>query len=139
MDCHCQRLTLRRAGLDGLFRVEAVDVSLKAVAATRAATYPASACNPHGWVSPYRFGINEGPTVLMIENYRSELIWRLMKKSPSMVRGLRRAGRRSSRSSAPLVSICDDTQDPESTHAFESRTPRLFAGNKKSGTAAAQA
>jgi hypothetical protein len=55
-------------------------------------THPPTADNPHGWVSPWRFGINEGPTVLMIENFRSELVWRLMKKSPSLVRGLRRAG-----------------------------------------------
>lgn len=45
-----------------------------------------------GWVSPYHFGINEGPTVLMIENYRSSLIWSLMKKCEPLVRGLRAAG-----------------------------------------------
>ena len=45
-----------------------------------------------GWVSPYHFGINEGPTVLMIENYRSTLIWSLMKKCEPLVRGLRAAG-----------------------------------------------
>jgi hypothetical protein len=45
-----------------------------------------------GWVSPYHFGINEGPTVLMIENYRSTLIWSLMKKCGPLVRGLRAAG-----------------------------------------------
>ena len=41
-------LTLDRAGFTGLFRVEAVDVSLKAVAATRAAIYPASAFRETG-------------------------------------------------------------------------------------------
>ena len=41
-------LTLDRAGFTGLFRVEAVDVSLKAVAATRAALYPASAFRETG-------------------------------------------------------------------------------------------
>jgi hypothetical protein len=45
-----------------------------------------------GWVSPYHFGINEGPTVLMIENYRSGLIWSLMVKSTPLVAGLRAAG-----------------------------------------------
>jgi hypothetical protein len=45
-----------------------------------------------GWVSPYHFGINEGPTVLMIENYRSTLIWSLMKRCEPLVRGLRAAG-----------------------------------------------
>lgn len=44
------------------------------------------------WVSPYHYGINQGPTVLMIENYQTELIWELMKQSPAVIRGLRRAG-----------------------------------------------
>ncbi len=45
-----------------------------------------------GWVSPYHFGINEGPTVLMIENHRSQLIWRLMQKSAGLLAGLKAAG-----------------------------------------------
>ena len=45
-----------------------------------------------GWISPYHFGINEGPTVLMIENFRSGLIWSLMAKSTPLVAGLRAAG-----------------------------------------------
>jgi len=55
-------------------------------------TYPPATDKPNGWVSPCRFGINEGPIVLMIENYRSELAWRLMKKCPFIATGLRRAG-----------------------------------------------
>ena len=45
-----------------------------------------------GWVSPYRFGIDQGPIVLMIENYRSGLLWKLMRRCPAFVTGLRRAG-----------------------------------------------
>lgn len=45
-----------------------------------------------GWVSHYHFGINEGPTVIMIENFRSELVWSLMRTCPYLVAGLRRAG-----------------------------------------------
>src|SRR5262249_41694469 len=45
-----------------------------------------------GWVSPWHFGINQGPIVLMIENYRTDLIWRLMRSCPYIVSGLRRAG-----------------------------------------------
>lgn len=45
-----------------------------------------------GWTSPYHFGINLGPVVLMCENYRSDLLWRLMRSSPCVVAGLRRAG-----------------------------------------------
>ncbi len=45
-----------------------------------------------GWTSPYHFGINLGPVVLMCENYRSELLWRLMRSCRYVVTGLRRAG-----------------------------------------------
>ncbi|HEY4066084.1 MAG TPA: glucoamylase family protein [Burkholderiaceae bacterium] len=45
-----------------------------------------------GWVSPYHFGINEGPTVLMIENHRSGMIWSLMRRCRPLVDGLRAAG-----------------------------------------------
>jgi hypothetical protein len=45
-----------------------------------------------GWVSPFHFGINEGPTVVMVENHRSGLTWRLMRSCAPLVAGLRRAG-----------------------------------------------
>ena len=45
-----------------------------------------------GWTSPYHFGMNLGPVVLMCENYRSGLLWRLMRACPYVVTGLRRAG-----------------------------------------------
>ena len=55
-------------------------------------TYPETSANEHGWVSPWNFGLNQGPIVLMIENYRSEWLWRLMRQCPYIVTGLRRAG-----------------------------------------------
>jgi hypothetical protein len=49
--------------------------------------------SPTGWwISPYHFGIDQGPVVLMIENYRTGLIWNLMRRSNPIVTGLRRAG-----------------------------------------------
>jgi hypothetical protein len=56
------------------------------------ATFPRNCANPYGWVSPWHYGINEGPVVLMIENYRSALPWRLMHGCPYILEGLRRAG-----------------------------------------------
>lgn len=44
------------------------------------------------WVSPGHFGIDQGPVVLMIENYRTGFFWRLMRQCPYLVTGLRRAG-----------------------------------------------
>ena len=56
-------------------------------------THPGIPGNPYGWwVSPWHFGLNQGPIVLMIENYLTGLLWRLMQRSPYIVSGLRRAG-----------------------------------------------
>lgn len=44
------------------------------------------------WHSKYTYGLNLGPMVLMIENYRSGFLWRLMQRCPYLVTGLRRAG-----------------------------------------------
>jgi hypothetical protein len=44
------------------------------------------------WVSAGHFGLDQGIVVMMIENHRSELIWRLMRDCPYVVTGLRRAG-----------------------------------------------
>ena len=45
-----------------------------------------------GWVSPDHVGINQGPIPVMIENHWTGLIWNLMRQSPYIVTGLRRAG-----------------------------------------------
>jgi hypothetical protein len=55
-------------------------------------TFPGSGYNDTGWVSRYVYGLNQGPITFMIENHRSEMIWRLMKRCPYIVHGLRRAG-----------------------------------------------
>jgi hypothetical protein len=55
-------------------------------------TYPGETKAKPGWFSDHYYGINEGPIILMIENYRSGLIWRLMKQCDPLVKGLRKAG-----------------------------------------------
>jgi hypothetical protein len=45
-----------------------------------------------GWIAKGYYGLDQGPIVLMIENYRTGLIWRLMRRCPYLVKGLRRAG-----------------------------------------------
>jgi hypothetical protein len=55
-------------------------------------TFPEKTGNPNGWVSPWKFGLNQGPIVLMIENHLSGRIWKLFQGSLYVVRGLRRAG-----------------------------------------------
>jgi hypothetical protein len=55
-------------------------------------TFPATSRNQHGWVSPWIFGLNQGPIILMIENFQSELIWKSVRECRYIVEGLRRAG-----------------------------------------------
>jgi hypothetical protein len=55
------------------------------------APHPGTAAEA-GWFDTEYLGIDEGPIIAMIENYRSDLIWRLMRKSPYIRRGLERAG-----------------------------------------------
>jgi hypothetical protein len=45
-----------------------------------------------GWVDTDYLGIDQGPIIAMIENYRSDLIWRTMRKNPYIVAGLKKAG-----------------------------------------------
>ena len=45
-----------------------------------------------GWVDGDYLGIDQGPIVVMIENGRSELVWRHMHGEPNLKRGLQRAG-----------------------------------------------
>jgi len=56
------------------------------------ATYPERSKGRHGWVSPWIFGLNQGPIILMIENHQTELIWRIARKCVYLAEGLRRAG-----------------------------------------------
>ena len=44
-----------------------------------------------GWISEGYLGLDQGIVVLMIENYRSELIWKLMRQCPYIGNGLRGA------------------------------------------------
>jgi hypothetical protein len=45
-----------------------------------------------GWFDVDYLGIDQGPIVAMIENYRTGLIWRLIRGNAHIVRGLCRAG-----------------------------------------------
>ena len=59
--------------------------------------FNASFNGPHdsgeaGWVDPDYVGIDQGPILAMIENYRSDLVWRVMRTDPYLRQGLERAG-----------------------------------------------
>lgn len=45
-----------------------------------------------GWFDTDYLGIDQGPIIIMAENYRTGLVWETMKKNTYIVRGLERAG-----------------------------------------------
>lgn len=51
-----------------------------------------SEVTPYGWVDHDYLGIDQGPILIMAENYRTGLVWETLKRSPYLVRGLQRAG-----------------------------------------------
>lgn len=55
-------------------------------------TFTSGSRKRKSWVSDGYYGLDQGPIVMMIENYRSGLVWRLMRQCPYIIKGLRRAG-----------------------------------------------
>lgn len=45
-----------------------------------------------GWFDDNHLGIDQGPILAMIENYRTGFVWNVMRQHPAIVRGLCRAG-----------------------------------------------
>jgi hypothetical protein len=45
-----------------------------------------------GWVDSVQLGIDQGPIVLMIENWRSDFVWKVMRRNPYIRDGLEKAG-----------------------------------------------
>ena len=48
--------------------------------------------NENGWIDVDYLGIDQGPIIIQIENYRSQFVWNLMKKNPYITAGLKKAG-----------------------------------------------
>ena len=48
--------------------------------------------NPEGWFDIDYLGIDQGPILLQIQNYETELLWNTMKKNPYIISGLKKAG-----------------------------------------------
>ena len=55
-------------------------------------TYTFGKGNEKGWFDKDYLGIDQGPILIQIENYRSDFVWKLMKKNPYIVAGLKKSG-----------------------------------------------
>ena len=45
-----------------------------------------------GWADTDYLGIDQGPILAMLANWQNEAVWKVMRKNPYIIRGLRRAG-----------------------------------------------
>ena len=55
-------------------------------------SHPGRSAEAQGWFDDQYLAIDQGPILLMIENYRTGFLWNLLKKSPYVRAGLERAG-----------------------------------------------
>ena len=55
-------------------------------------TFPSTDGSTDGWVAPFFCGLDQGPIIAMIENYRTQLVWELLRGNAYVVAGLRAAG-----------------------------------------------
>jgi hypothetical protein len=55
-------------------------------------SFPGAAGGAPGWFDDAYLGIDQGAILVMVENYRTRFVWELMKKSPYIADGLRKAG-----------------------------------------------
>ena len=53
---------------------------------------PDGTSNKRGWWADTYLAIDQGPIAVMIENHRSELLWRLFMSHPDVQNGLRKLG-----------------------------------------------
>lgn len=44
------------------------------------------------WIDPDCIGIDQGPILIMLQNYQHQTIWNILKKNPFILKGLQRAG-----------------------------------------------
>ncbi|HEY3855461.1 MAG TPA: glucoamylase family protein [Verrucomicrobiae bacterium] len=77
-----------------------------------------------GWYDVDELGIDEGPIVIMIENYRTQRVWRLFMQNPEIQVGLQRAGF----ISLPFVTLAAQAQPEQGvvTLTWQSQTNHTY-------------
>jgi hypothetical protein len=75
-----------------IHKIKLTETDLYSFRASFNPTFPTVSGDANGWISPWLYGIDQGPIILMIENHRTGLVWQLTRSCPYLVRGLRRAG-----------------------------------------------
>jgi hypothetical protein len=85
-----------------------------------------------GWVNAQFLGIDQGPILIMAENYRTGLVWETIKESPYIVRGLKRAGFEGGWLDAvpmPEIPVVIDARQPEASPTGAAGTTVIVLGS----------
>jgi hypothetical protein len=79
---------------------------------------------PGPWYGPDELGIDQGPIVIMIENYRTQRVWKLFMRNEEVQRGLQRAGF----VSLPFMPLRPETQPAQNTFSltWDASTGRTY-------------
>jgi hypothetical protein len=74
------------------------------------------------WWGPDVIGIDQGPIIIMIENYRTQRVWNRFMRNPDIQRGLERAG------FLPVTAIEPDGTNLPGRFRLEQNYPNPFNG-----------
>jgi hypothetical protein len=74
------------------------------------------------WATDY-IGIDQGPIIIMIENYRNEAVWSRFMENPDVLLGLERAG------FTPVTAVGDEPLDEPVMAALAQNSPNPFQGS----------
>jgi len=72
-----------------------------------------------GWVASDYIGIDQGPILAMIANYRNDFVWNVMKRNPYIRKGLERAGFTGGWLAPPGEPATSGAPDPEAAAATD--------------------
>ncbi len=89
-----------------------------------------------GWVASDYIGIDQGPILAMIANYRNGFVWNVMKKNPYIRAGLERAGFTGGWLAGPGEAKTSGPPDPEAAAAEDLGAAQSRAGDEDEATPA---
>lgn len=89
-----------------------------------------------GWVASDYIGIDQGPILAMIANYRNEFVWKVMKRNKYIRAGLEKAGFTGGWLAGPGESKSSGPPDPEAAAAQDMGAAQSRAGEAEQPTPA---
>lgn len=83
-----------------------------------------------GWVASDYIGIDQGPILTMIANYRNDFVWKVMRENPYIRKGLERAGFTGGWLAPPDGPQTSGEPDPEAANAEDMRRAQSREGDE---------